>query len=237
MLDYLCDFILVKQEKSNEGAIENSKLKYCLSCMKYSDRTKDIMEKFENCIALTLYEALGAVTDFKMRPNEDHLPSQLCWPCETELKISYDFKIKIENSDSVYRNQLAAIFIPQDASKDYLFPKVEMNEQEAPENTTIVRGAKFVSKEDDESLKLEESKGTKITFNQFGPFVEDSKSFLVSDDCLHDDNFVESNDDLDEKHADLVPEEKLIQLTIDNNSPAEVIQSCRTYCLVFIKLF
>lgn len=198
--------------------------------MKYSDRTKDIMEKFENFIALTLYEALEAVTDFKINPNDDDLPSQLCRPCEIELKISYDFKMKIENSDLVYRKQLAAIFLPQDAPKDYLFPKVEWNEKESLEYYDV----KYVDTEEDESLILQESKGTKITY-QFGQDVEDNKSLFSSDDYSQNDNFVKSNEDFGEKLDDSVPDEEFNQLNIDNNSPKEVVQTCKTYCMVFIK--
>lgn len=185
--------------------------------MKVVCSSKNIEENLQEGSSLTLYDALREVFDFKIVPDEKH-PTVLCRQCEIELKITYDFKKKIQNSDLIYRNQLATIFLPQNDTNVLICPKVELCVDETLNKTSPIREAK----EEEQCLNVSESssslrKRKKILYKteesdeeNVALFSSDENSndgdFIPNE--FHDANSTDSDDEMDMKLASFVPVNK-----------------------------
>lgn len=189
--------------------------------MKEVRSSKNIEENSLEGSTVTLYDALREVFDFKIVPDENH-PRELCRQCEIELKITYGFKKKIQNSDLIYRNQLATVFLPVADTNGLICPKVELYVAETP----IKSSPSGDAKKEDQFLNLSENtsslrKRKKILYKTEESDEENVALFSSDDNSndgdfiptgFHDGNSTDSDDEMDMKLASFVTASEKVDL-------------------------
>ncbi|KAK0163344.1 hypothetical protein PV327_007036 [Microctonus hyperodae] len=147
----------------NDDEQEEVTVNVCRICLVGNLIMRDL---FVDGDVISLSTKAMSFTSVKILP-DDGLPSQVCCECADKLESAYDFKLQVEQADSVLRERYDNLHV-----KDELF----FNEVEVD-----LEGERTESGEIDVDVQYE---AAAETLNQHNDSVEDEKSVLLMKDRL-----------------------------------------------------